>query len=195
MSTGRRLPFHEAYELARQVSLELGPTVDELKCVGSVRRQRPTVGDIEFLARPLFQHDLLGGSPEPIIEPIRDAMHRLGTWKKGRDRLMVVTNLLGVEGLQLDLYLQHPPSSWGSLLAIRTGPRELGRYCVTRMRARGYRHDQGHVRKIGTEELVPTDTEEQFFELAGVPCVPPRERDALLKRLPDPYAREEAAHR
>lgn len=182
MSAGTRIPLHLADHIAKQVSDVLRPVVATLEVVGSVRRRRDTVGDIEFLAQPSFDLDLLG-ERTPSIEPVKAAMLKLGTWVKGGDRMMQVTDLLGRPGLKLDLYIVHPPSAIGSQLAIRTGPADLGHYVVMRMQYFGYRHTDGYAIKVSTGETVPTDTEEQFFALAGVPCVPPERRDELFARI------------
>ena len=128
-------------------------------------------------------HEDLFGGQTPVIEPVRDVMHQMGTWVKGGERMMQVTDLLGRPGLKLDVYLVHPPSAWGSQLAIRTGPAELGTYVVMACRKFDFRHDSGYAQRLDNGEPVPTDTEEQFFELAKVPCVPPVEREALAWRL------------
>ena len=189
MSIVTRIPFEDAYSLAEEAADQIRPTVEFLKAVGSLRRKQTSIGDIEFIARPHSSPDLFGGASTVHLTEVRSALHRLGTWVKGGPRMMQITDLLGREGMRLELYLVHPkgckcpdctawgPSAWGSMLAIRTGPEELGRYCVTRMRAKGYRHDHGYACRVGTEEVVPTDTEEDFFELAGVACLPPKLRD------------------
>lgn len=176
------LSYAEAYELGKEASAHLRPVLDRLKAVGSLRRKRDPVGDIEFLAVPKFQADLLGGE-EPLIQPVRDALLEIGRWVKGRTRQMVITDLYGVTGARLELYLVHPPAAWGSLLAIRTGPGKLGRYVVTVCKRYGYEHKDGYAVRRDTGERVPTDTEEQFFALADVECVAPRKRDALADRL------------
>ena len=192
MSTGSRLTFEDAYELYQEAVEKLRPTLEHLEAVGSLRRERMTIGDIEFLARPHSSPDLFGCPTTIHLQEVRDAMHHLGTWVKGGSRMMQITDLLGREGVRLELYLVHPPgckcsdcphgpAAWGSMLAIRTGPEELGRYCVTRMRARGYRHEHGQVRKNGI--TTPTPTEEDFFELAGVPCLAPQLRDDQSEAL------------
>lgn len=191
MSLGYRLSFDAAYDFAKNAAEVLAPTVEVLKCVGSVRRRRQTVGDIEFLARPWFTEDLLG-ERSPDIEPVKAALLELGTWVQGQSRALRITDLLGERGLRLELYLVHPPSAWGSQLAIRTGPGDLGKYVVTKMREFGYRHDAGHAERIDTGEIVPTDTEEQFFALAQVPCVPPHERDELAAQLWRPLRPQES---
>src|SRR3990172_4877135 len=104
MSTGPRVSLHEAMELAKEVSRRLTPLTARLKWVGSVRRRKETVGDIEFLAEPVMHEDLFGGQT-PVIEPVRDVMHQMGTWVKGGERMMQVTDLLGRPGLKLDVYL------------------------------------------------------------------------------------------
>ena len=203
MSLGARMSFEDAYELGEEAAAMLRPTLDFLKAVGSLRRKRTKIGDIEFLARPRSSPDLWGGPSTIHLLEVQAAMRTLGTWTRGGSRMMQVTNLLGREGTRLELYLVHPPrcecrdcphgpAAWGSMLAIRTGPEDLGRYCVTRMRKLGYRHKHGHARRTGSEELVPTDTEEAFFELAGVQCLPPRLRDEQAASLWKAYTARRA---
>lgn len=181
LSEGPRFPFEVAYATAEEVSERLSPTLERLKAVGSLRRRRPSVGDLEFLAVPFFDEDLFGGDPKPCLDPVRLVLRELGTWVKGGDRFMQVKDLLGTEGLSLDLYLAHPPAEWGSLEAIRTGPRLLGLLCMMRLAQNGYTHQGGRVLKSG--KLVPTPTEEDFFGLAGIECLPPNQRDAQAAQL------------
>lgn len=181
MSSGTRIPFDEAFDIAREAGERLKPTVARIKAVGSLRRRRESVGDLEFLAEPIMDKDLFDANPTPILDPVRKVMHELGDWEKGGDRMMKVSNLLGHVGLDLDLFLVHPPAEWGSLMAIRTGPADLGVQCMIRFRKKGLLHVAGHVTKAG--KVIPTPTEEDFFELAGVDCVPPDQRDTLTIRL------------
>ncbi len=186
MSTGHvRLDYADAYRLAEQAAKELQPKLRKLKAVGSLRRKERTVGDVEFVALPYFERDLSGELADPVLDPVRLVMREIGTWKKGADRQMVVTDLFGHEGVKLELFLVHPPAAWGSTLAIRTGPIELNRLVMLRFRERGVRHIGGHARRIGTEHVIPTDTEAEYFALAGLDCLPPRERqgqaDALIR--------------
>lgn len=182
MSIGTRIPWDEAYEIARQVSHKLEPAVQRSKCAGSIRRRRPDIGDVEFVIEPHYQADLVGGR-YPIIDEIQKVADELGTWVKGANKMMQVTDLLGHEGLKLDLYLVIEPAQWGSILAIRTGPWKLGKYVVSKMREHGYRHRNGHAERIRGDELVPTPEEKDFFALAEVPCVAPAKRDGLLESL------------
>jgi DNA polymerase/3'-5' exonuclease PolX len=177
VSFGRRLPFSEAYALAERVSQLLEPVCARSKCVGSVRRKRPDCGDIEFLVEPYQVETSLFGEREPDADLIRYAFAGHGREVKGGDRMIQYADLFGAEGVVLDLYLQHEPAEWGSLLAIRTGPAELGIHAMLGFRARGLRHTNGFVAGH------PTPTEEEYFRLAGLECVPPWERDAYARRL------------
>lgn len=179
----QKIPFHEAVQLAETIAGDLAPTVARLKCVGSIRRRRPMVGDIEFVAEPHFDEGFFD-EKTPILEPLRKALLELGTKQKMGERLMAVTDTLGRPGLNLEVYLVHPPSTWGAQLAIRTGPGDLGRYVMTVLKQRGeVLFRDLHATRRSTGELIPTDTEEQFFELADVRCLPPRYRDTQADQL------------
>src|SRR5689334_22391530 len=93
MSAGERLPWEKAVLIAETVSKRLRPYVARVKCVGSIRRHRPEVGDIEFLVEPHHDEDLLGGKL-PILGHVRRELLEMGEWVKGADRMMQITNLL-----------------------------------------------------------------------------------------------------
>lgn len=177
MSTGVRLRFAEAISIASSVSSRLGPHVERAKCVGSLRRRRDTVGDIEFVVEPRMRTVDLFGATAPDLEALRADLAEWSTWVKGGERMWQVTDVFGREGVTLDLYFVHPPAEWGSIVAIRTGPWQLGRIAVTRLRERGTPHVDGHVPGH------PTPEEEDFFRLAGLECRPPHERDAYAEEV------------
>lgn len=204
MSVGTRLPWAAAADLARAMCEELAPAVVRTKVVGSVRRRRPEVGDIEILAEPRMipapprkrgrkadpAEDLFGETaaaptpdePEmvPDLEPAREVVGRWGEVVKGGERYIQVVR---PDGIKVDLFLCHPPAQWGSLLAIRTGPSDLSREAVTRIKARGYVHDAGHA-AFPDGTLIRTPTEWDFFALAGLALVPPAQRDTPAALAP-----------
>lgn len=184
MSDGLRIPFEQALSIARQLAADLAPHVVRVKAAGSLRRRRPEVGDIELVVEPKLVAGDLFGAPAPDVQAVKDVAARWGTIAKGGDKYFQVEDLVGLEGLKCDVFLVTPPASWGSILAIRTGPAELGKWAVTRMISRGYRHVDGHVVRVSTGETVPTETEEQFFEYAGLPCLKPALRDSRAAYQP-----------
>ena len=183
MSTGLLIPWEDAMVMAAEVVQQLKPHVVRMKAAGSLRRRRPQVSDIEFVVEPRMVQVDLFGAEGPDLREIKRRLLEMGEWVKGGERMMQITDLLGRQGAKLDVYLVHPPAEWGSILAIRTGPASLGQYVVTKMRNFGYQHAGGRVVKQGTGEDVPTPTEEDFFALAELPCLKPRQRDDQLKAL------------
>lgn len=176
MSTGTRLPWMKAAGIAQTLTHALAPAVVRSKVVGSLRRRRQFVGDIEFILEPRFSRNLLN-EPVPEIEPIRRIAESWGMIVKGGDRMIQVQlHRPDVGDLKVDLFMVHPPASWWSILAIRTGPADLGAAAVTRMRKYGLRHDGGRILRQDDTEL-PLEREEDFFEAARMPYLLPHQRD------------------
>lgn len=188
MGPGTRLAL--ADRCVERLTELLEPFAAEIAPAGSVRRRRTQVGDLELVIRPNMHPDLFGGET-PELEPLHRALNELGNRIKGGDRYVRID--LGKMGdlplFALDVFIVHPPAQWGSILAIRTGPWDLSKHVVSKMKANGYRHKDGHARRSDTGELVPTPTEEAFFALAGVEYVEPHERDSLAERLLGPGAK------
>lgn len=177
MSIGTRIPWAKAYTVAEMLSEDLQPVVQRSKVVGSVRRRRPTVGDIEFLIEPLrLTSDLFGADALPDTSAIFAVASKWGRVVKSGDRMIQVKDLRGIEGWAVDLYMVHPPANWWCLMAIRTGPAELGRLAVTLMRDRGLRHNGGRILQEDGSEY-PVESEEDFFAAAGLKYYPPHQRD------------------
>lgn len=211
-------------------ALEEAKAVAHVEVVGSIRRSRPYVSDIELLARPhMDTGDLFGGEHgAPILEPILEVLAQFGSLEKSGARYMKLA-LAPSEGVtgpngspvdrypSLDLFLCHPPASWGVLRAIRTGPAQLGRLAVTRIRARGWRCKRGaiwlpverdprrpphegpaHAAEVefpgepGKWRRLHTPDEPAFFAAARIPCLPPDRRDRQAAQLLDDERRRRA---
>lgn len=192
MSTGIAVPWAEAVCIAERISKAIEPHVVRIKAVGSLRRKRPYARDLEFVAEPRMIGVDLFGNQAPDVAPVRSALLQLGTWVKGGEKLMQITDVGGRPGFNCELHLV-AASSWGSAIAIWTGPKELGHEAVTRMRERKLRHEDMRVMR-GTE-VIPTPTEEDFFAAAGLPCLPPPARDDFAHQLEQGRARVNAARR
>ncbi len=183
MSETARIGLGLAHTLVTEIVERLAPHVAKLAVAGSVRRSRLSIGDIEFVVAPLWVETDLFGALEPNLAGLKTAMCGLGTWVKGGERMMQVTDLLDHEGLKLEIYIVHPPAQWGSILAIRTGPAGLSQYAVTRMRDLGRQCKEGRIIATATGAVIATPTEEDFFTLAGMVCLPPQGRDKQLEDL------------
>lgn len=184
MSTGEPMAFEHAYKAANEIHTRLSPACARLKAAGSLRRRRPFIRDLEMVCEPLTVTDLLGAESLDV-QSIRQACAMIGDIEKGGEKYIKVCNVLGIEGLALDLFIVTPPAQWGSILAIRTGPAELGKFAVSRMPDFGLYHRDGRiVDRVG--KLHPTPTEEDFFAAARLPCLPPAQRDSRAAMTPLP---------
>ena len=184
MSLGTRVPLEQARELAARLGAELESLASRIHVAGSVRRQRPIVSDIEFVLEPRrLSADLFGVAGAPDVEPIQRLAESWGRIKRAGPRLIGIADVLG-SGIDCELYLVHPPAQWGVILAIRTGPRELSQLAVSRMHRFRRRCEDGRVVDMGTGATIPCESEERFFELAGMSCLPARFRDTAAAGAP-----------
>lgn len=170
------MKYPMAVQIARQVSDEMAPLVVRSKAVGSLRRRSPEVGDIEFVVEPRMIADLVGHET-PDLDPLMAQAEKWGEISMAGTRMVQVKKVYG-SSLTLELYLCWPPSDWGSMLVVRTGPWELGRALMGRLNHLGIKHQGHHLRRKATSELIPTPTEEDFFRAAGLPHIPVRLRDS-----------------
>lgn len=183
MSQGTKLAWRDAYGILRGIALELRPHVRRMKAGGSIRRGRAFVGDLELIIEPNMVDVSLLGDQEPDLGEVRRILRRAGTWVKGGDRFIQVTDVNERKGLQLDVWICWPPAQWGSILAIRTGPAELGHIAMMRLTDRQRSHTAGHVVDLKTRAVLPTPDEASFFQLAGLPHWPPAKREELVAAI------------
>lgn len=178
----KSMSLHDAAHLAAFCYSRLERHARRLVVCGSVRRGAPICNDIEIVMEPSMNIDLFGGET-PVLDPIIDTLVRIGTIKKQGARYIQVVDIFEEEGISLDLFLCHPPAQWGSIVAIRTGPWQLSKFAVEKMKVNGLRHINGHVEDASNGNLIPTPTEKHFFDCADLPFVDPEERKALAKQL------------
>lgn len=192
-----RLPLERVDAIAAALRDQLRPIVARVEIVGSIRRRRPFVKDIELLVEPREVAADLFGSKVHDIEAVRAWAGRAGEILKAGDRYIqlarpvepipgVIHDASDGPVVRVDVFLCYPPAQWGSLLAIRTGPAELGQAAMIGLRRRGYWHRDGAVWKAerGRAVIVPTPTEREFFQLAGLRHLPPWRRDERLALKP-----------
>lgn len=215
MSSGPAMALPLARARARKLLDELLRHVERGEIVGSIRRQRPKVSDLELLLEPRMTSDRdLFRARTADIEPVARHLAKRGTVTKSGDRYIQVR--LGIRSpldetddrTKADVFLCHPPAEWGVLRALRTGPADLSKLCVTRLGLKGWRCWRGAVWRLssgampapgddpgrdpiaGGWERVPCPTEAAFFEACGIAPVRPEERDLLMQHVRNLQRRE-----
>jgi hypothetical protein len=199
MSAGDRIPLQEARNLAADLILQLLPQVHLAVAAGSIRRESPTVGDIEIVAIPrsASQPDLFGGQPLDRALLSLQKLEDIGEITKDGPRYKQFTYC----GRQIDLFLSGA-DRYGLILAIRTGPANWSHQLVKNRYEGGWMpnhqmskdgalwecaalkaNPRAGAAEIETEQqnpaawtFVPTPTEEALFAAIGIPKIPPRHR-------------------
>lgn len=172
-----RVKAETALQVAEALKAQLKFYCHRIEIAGSLRRQRPDVGDIELLVVPRCQGDV-----DLLDKVVKDMLHedilKYRRNKKG-SRVYGPKNklLIHVEsGIAVDIF-STTEECWPVALAIRTGPKESNIAIATAAQRKGWR-----LRAYGDGFDTPNgpircQSEREVFELVGLPYRPPEERD------------------
>jgi DNA polymerase/3'-5' exonuclease PolX len=171
MSTGPRIPLAKALDIAANTLAILRPRCHKADIAGSVRRQSPTIGDLEVVClpdrSPLESTPLFAGGFAAAVEQ----------WPgiKGSPDGRYTQRLLPC-GLKLDLFMPHP-DGYGLILAIRTGSEDWShKVLATGWKRAGFHSDKGLLRREDGS-VVPCRTERELFDVIGLKWVEPVDRE------------------
>jgi DNA polymerase/3'-5' exonuclease PolX len=201
------LPLITADRIANGLVQTFGAACERLEVLGSVRRRKAHVGDIELLAIPKRHVDLFGAPGDRTkVDDVLDGLVRDRRAARIADgpvlkRFALHTKLDAWPDVQVDLYFAEP-AQWGVLKVIRTGNAEFSRLFVTRQSQGGFLPDHAKVRDwrvwyqvdretAGAErfeddiwyQTQATVEEEDAFSVIGMPWVEPRHRDAATSYM------------
>ena len=185
--SGERYVLAAARAVGAQLVRLLEPHCKRIEIAGSIRCQRPDVGDIELLciSKVTSVADLFGDIATncymldealgTIVEDATVLQKRLD--KRGRatfgeqNKLMVHVP----SGIPVDAF-SASVENWGMSQLVRTGPVEFNRRVMARFRELGMKgHAYGGVTDPEGNEIACPD-EETVFRLLGWPWMPPEER-------------------
>lgn len=185
-----------AQSIAQEITNTLQPHCTKCFVAGSVRRQAPTVHDIEIVVEPIYHLniDLFGqdvpGSRRCSLDFI-NAVHSLGKILKGSSqcgRYLCID--LKDHSIKLDLFIPQSADFFRQL-AIRTGSADYVKYIAKAWKKKGWCGTPDGLRKInectgGTGNwrcrishatLPPVwQSEIDFFKWLAIPFLPPTER-------------------
>ena len=181
MALGTRIPLAQAERIANVLVHTLTPVVERVEIAGSVRRRRKQIADIELVVKPYAFPDMFGRE-EPAVDVVERTVRKWGRWVKGGEKYMQVE--IAEHGIKADVFVVTPPAEWGPIMAIRTGPATLGHSAVTRLHAYRLQCSEGRILRKTDGVTVACPTEEEFFRFAGLPCLPPDQRDSPAAMRP-----------
>ncbi|MFL7868373.1 MAG: DNA polymerase/3'-5' exonuclease PolX [Anaerolineales bacterium] len=161
-----RLPLGRAWPLAQEI-------IDKLKGVegvvaaepaGSLRRMRPTVGDLDIL--------VAAKESAPVMEAFTSLPGVTRVLGKGETK----SSIEFTDGVRAQLWV-HPPEKFGTALVYATGSKDHN------VRLRELALDQGY--SLSEHSLAKTDgsgeilcaTEKEVYKTLGLPWIPPELRE------------------
>lgn len=186
-----RYPANDALAVARELCAVLKPATTALMAVGSLRRRRPTVGDLELLFIPK-----LGEKPDPqdllgrklVVDEIDLAIWRLLTSGILAKRPNVngsatwgPLNKLAVHaasGLPVDLFAANT-GNWWCQVVCRTGSAGHNVRVCEAAQAKGWKwnpYGEGLYDRHGALQRKVL-SERDLFEAVGLPWLEPWERN------------------
>ena len=176
-----------ARPVAEEIVEMLKPACERIAIAGSLRRLKKQVGDIEILFVPrmskrpegLFDERLVSVASEVIDQKLKE-----GYFAKRPSKIGVFTwgesNKLGIHvpsQIPVDLF-SCPPENWWVSLVIRTGSKETNlrlTTCANRKNCTLNAYGFG-VTDRATGITTPAHSEQEVFELCGVPYLKPKDR-------------------
>lgn len=185
-----RVPRERAERIANELVGMLAPACTSITIAGSLRRLRPTIGDIDLVCQPRLipMLDMFGDPEGPVhnaLSELCDAYVDEGQLSKrsdinGRPSWGASLKRAVFRGLNVDIQSVSDPQTLGAWLLIRTGPAEFNKKLVTPRRQGGWL-PAGVEFKDGFQlwswgERVPTPTERSVFEALGLPYREPWDR-------------------
>jgi DNA polymerase/3'-5' exonuclease PolX len=165
----KELDLREAEKIADQIKKAIGDHCDRLEVAGSIRRQKPKVHDIDFVA--LAKSDL-------GWKKISEELKRLKAKPGCAGNSIIKAYLPCQDGLfQVDLY-RAKPSTFGIHLLIRTGSAEHNMWLAGYAISKGMRlkYSEGLIKETA---VIAGEDEKQVFTALGLPYSLPTEREIV----------------
>ncbi|MEI6971641.1 MAG: hypothetical protein WCL44_09005 [bacterium] len=164
--------------IADRIVERLLPHCSRIAIAGSVRRQKPTCGDIEIICVPrTVPEDGLFGPLGRVRDPeFATIVRSLGRISKGDPVAGKYIQLLSPMEVQIDLFTAQP-DNWGLILAIRTGSVEYSKFLASTWCRLGFHSENGHLVRENTHERVAVSEEPDLFSMLGLKYVHPANRN------------------
>ena len=172
-SPEQRIPLAQAIPIAEAVCAMLQPFCERITVAGSIRRQRPTIGDLEVVCIPRQVPTGLFGDELTVDPGFITAVNRW-TKIKGEPTGRYTQRVLP-DGITLDLFIVDA-ATWGMTLAVRTGSADYSAKVLgTRWAALGYTSRESVLYRYGRPTYIREEAD--LFTLLSLPWTEPWERE------------------
>jgi DNA polymerase (family 10) len=144
--------------------LKKSRSIERVEPAGSLRRRKETVGDIDILATSQY--------PEAAIETFVHLPVVKDILAKGSTKATIITH----EDIQVDLRIMDC-NSFGTSLQYFTGSKEHNIKLRDLARQKGFKLSEYDIEEISTGRKIYCNTEEEVYEILGLPPIPPEIRE------------------
>jgi DNA polymerase (family 10) len=161
-----RLPLGQAYPLARQIiaTLKKVPSVKDASPAGSLRRMRPTVGDLDILVAARDSG------------PVMDAFTSLPGVMRVPGRGETKSSIEFSNGVRAQVWV-HPPERFGTALQYATGSKDHNVRLRELALAKGLSLSEHALLRTDGSGEITCATEQQVYAALGLPWIPPELRE------------------
>ncbi len=161
-----KLELEKAQILVKEIVDKIQNLCQKLEVVGSIRRQKSTVGDIDFVA---VANDVNWNS---IVRTLKKSIPICSG-----QNLIKLNYPYNKYLFQVDFY-RAKPSTFGINQLIRTGSADHNMWLATYALSKGFRikYSEGLLKD---DLIVAGETEESVFEMLSLPCPKPTEREVI----------------
>src|SRR3972149_7096025 len=163
------LGLEEAGKLAEAIKAAVEAHCDKIEIVGSIRRRKPEVHDIDFVVVAKSDSDW---------QRINESLRRLKAKPNCSGNQLIKAYLPCQNGLfQVDFYRARP-STFGIHLLIRTGSADHNMWLASYAISKGMRlkYSEGLIKDGAT---IAGEDEKGVFDALGLPCPLPTEREIV----------------
>jgi DNA polymerase/3'-5' exonuclease PolX len=163
------LDLEEAGKLAEAIKAAVKAHCSKIEVAGSIRRQKPTVHDIDFVVVSKSDSDW---------QRINDVLRRLKAKPNCSGNQLIKAYLPCQNGLfQVDFY-RAKPETFGIHLLIRTGSAQHNMWLAGYAISKGMRlkYSEGLIKDAVT---IAGEDEKGVFSALGLPCPLPAEREIV----------------
>jgi len=185
----RKFPREEALPLAKEIKEMLSPHCHKIEIAGSLRREKPLVGDIEILFIPKQGEILKPGeflpSNGPLTDPILSQLLENGTLTKRPKSNGTLTYGENIKlllhtktAIPIDLFTA-TLQNWFNLLVVRTGGKETNIKIASQAKRAGipWKLSGSGFYNPQTGRTISMKSEEEVFKTVGLPYLTPQERN------------------